>query len=297
MKRFDILVIAALAATLSACRHDVDFDACGQIDAEQVTVSAEAAGRIISLDLKEGDALAAGQMVGAVDSVQTALQISELEQRRDGAKSRLIDIAAQQAPQKQQLASLENDYRRFSALLKSDAATQKQVDDISSQIDILKSQMAAQKQTWERNNSSVQSEISTYEIQLAQKRDQLAKCRICSPVSGTVLTKYANEGESVTVGKPLFKIADLSDIYVRAYFTTSQLSSLKLGDTLTVIPDDGSANPREYNGRLIWISSQAEFTPKNIQTRDERADLVYAVKVSVPNDGSIRLGMYAYVRK
>ena len=297
MKRFDILVIAALAATLSACRHDVDFDACGQIDAEQVTVSAEAAGRIISLDLKEGDALAAGQMVGAVDSVQTDLQISELEQRRDGAKSRLIDIAAQQAPQKQQLASLENDYRRFSALLKSDAATQKQVDDISSQIDILKSQMAAQKQTWERNNSSVQSEISTYEIQLAQKRDQLAKCRICSPVGGTVLTKYANEGESVTVGKPLFKIADLSDIYVRAYFTTSQLSSLKLGDTLTVFPDDGSANPREYSGRLIWISSQAEFTPKNIQTRDERADLVYAVKVSVPNDGSIRLGMYAYVRK
>ena len=297
MKRFDILVIAALAATLSACRHDVDFDACGQIDAEQVTVSAEAAGRIISLDLKEGDALAAGQMVGAVDSVQTDLQISELEQRRDGAKSRLIDIAAQQAPQKQQLASLENDYRRFSALLKSDAATQKQVDDISSQIDILKSQMAAQKQTWERNNSSVQSEISTYEIQLAQKRDQLAKCRICSPVGGTVLTKYANEGESVTVGKPLFKIADLSDIYVRAYFTTSQLSSLNLGDTLSVIPDDGSANPSEYSGRLIWLSSQAEFTPKNIQTRDERADLVYAVKVSVPNDGSIRLGMYAYVRK
>lgn len=297
MKRFDILVIAALAATLSACRHDVEFDACGQIDAEQVTVSAEAAGRIISLDLKEGDALAAGQMIGAVDSVQTALQISELEQRRDGARSRLIDIAAQQAPQKQQLASLENDYRRFSALLKSDAATQKQVDDISSQIDILKSQMAAQKQTWERNNSSVQSEISTYEIQLAQKRDQLAKCRICSPVSGTVLTKYANEGESVTVGKPLFKLADLSDIYVRAYFTTSQLASLKLGDTLTVIPDDGSANPEEYSGRLIWISSQAEFTPKNIQTRDERADLVYAVKVSVPNDGSIRLGMYAYVRK
>lgn len=297
MKRFDILVIAALAATFSACRHDVEFDACGQIDAEQVTISAEAAGRIISLDLKEGDALAAGQIVGAVDSVQTALQISELEQRRDGAKSRLIDIAAQQAPQKQQLASLENDYRRFSALLKSDAATQKQVDDISSQIDILKSQIAAQKQTWERNNSSVQSEISTYEIQLAQKRDQLAKCRICSPVSGTVLTKYANEGESVTVGKPLFKLADLSDIYVRAYFTTSQLASLKLGDTLTVIPDDGSGNPKEYSGRLIWISSQAEFTPKNIQTRDERADLVYAVKVSVPNDGSIRLGMYAYVRK
>lgn len=171
------------------------------------------------------------------------------------------------------------------------------MDDISSQIDVLKSQIAAQKQTWERNNSSVQSEISTYEIQIAEKQDQLSKCRICSPVSGTVLTKYANEGESVTSGKPLFKLANLSETYVRAYFTTSQLGTLKLGDELTVIPDDGSASPKEYRGRVIWISSQAEFTPKDIQTRDERADLVYAVKVAVPNDGTLRLGMYAYVRK
>lgn len=236
-------------------------------------------------------------MVGAVDSVQTALQIRELEQRRDGARSRLIDIDRQQAPQKDQLASLENDYRRYSSLLANNAATRKQVDDLRSQIDIQKSQMAAQKQTWERNNSSVQSEILTYEIQIAEKKDQLAKCRICAPVAGTVLTKYANEGESVTVGKPLFKLANLAETYVRAYFTTSQLATLKLGDELKVIPDDGSASPKEYTGRVIWISSQAEFTPKDIQTRDERAELVYAVKVAVPNDGSLRLGMYAYVRK
>lgn len=281
----------------AGCRNDIEFDACGQIDAEQVTVSAEANGRILSLNLREGDVLEAGQMVGAVDSVQVSLQICELQQRRDGAKSRLIDIARQQKPQMDQLASYENDYRRYSTLLEKNAATQKQVDDISSQIDVLKSQIAAQKQTWERNNSSVQSEISTYEIQIAEKLDQLSKCRICSPVSGTVLTKYANEGENVTSGKPLFKLANLSETYVRAYFTTSQLGTLKLGDELTVIPDDGSASPKEYKGRVIWISSQAEFTPKDIQTRDERADLVYAVKVALPNDGTLRLGMYVYVRK
>lgn len=297
MVRYEILAAASAVTILAGCRNDIDFDACGQIDAEQVTVSAEASGRILSLNVREGDVLNAGQMVGAVDSVQIALQIRELEQRMDGARSRLIDIDRQQAPQKDQLASLENDSRRYSSLLANNAATQKQVDDLRSQIDILKSQMAAQKQTWERNNSSVRSEISTYEIQIAEKRDQLAKCRICSPVAGTVLTKYANEGESVTVGKPLFKLADLTETYVRAYFTTSQLSTLKLGDEMKVIPDDGSANPKEYTGRVIWISSQAEFTPKDIQTRDERAELVYAVKVAVPNDGSLRLGMYAYVRK
>ena len=240
MVRYEILVAAAAVTVLAGCRNDIDFDACGQIDAEQVTVSAEASGRILSLNVREGDVLNAGQMVGAVDSVQTALQIRELEQRRDGARSRLIDIDRQQAPQKDQLANLENDFRRYSSLLANNAATQKQVDDLRSQIDILKSQMAAQKQTWERNNSSVRSEISTYEIQIAEKRDQLAKCRICSPVAGTVLTKYANEGESVTVGKPLFKLADLAETYVRAYFTTSKLATLKLGDDLKVIPDDGS---------------------------------------------------------
>ena len=297
MVRYEMLAAAAALSILAGCRNDNDFDACGQIDAEQVTVSAEASGRILSLNVREGDMLDAGYMVGAVDSVQTALQIRELEQRRDGARSRLIDIDRQQTPQKDQLASLENDYRRYSSLLANNAATQKQVDDLRSQIDIQKSQMAAQKQTWERNNSSVQSEILTYEIQIAEKKDQLAKCRIFAPVAGTVLTKYANEGESVTVGKPLFKLANLAETYVRAYFTTSQLAALKLGDELKVIPDDGSASPKEYTGRVIWISSQAEFTPKDIQTRDERAELVYAVKVAVPNDGALRLGMYAYVRK
>ena len=246
--------------------------------------------------MEEGDNLHQGQILGAIDSVQTWLQIQELQQRKTGAESKLIDIKKQQAPQISQLESLENDYRRFSALHAKEAASQKQVDDISSQINTLKAQMSAQEQTWTRNNQSIASEISTYNIQLAQKQDQLSKCRISSPIAGTVLTKYAQAGENVTAGKPLFKIADLSNVFVRAYFTTEQLGSLKLGDTLTVIPDDGSASPKKYTGMLTWISEQAEFTPKNIQTRNERADLVYATKISIPNDGYLRLGMYAYIK-
>ena len=260
------LWLAACAAACISCGKNIEFDACGQIDATQVTVSAESSGKLLSLNLEEGDILHRGQMLGAIDSVQTYLQTRELQERIEGARARLIDIPSQLAPQKNQLASLEKDLARFKSLLAREAATAKQVDDIESQIDILKAQIAAQQQSWERSNSSVESEIATYRVQLAQREDQLAKC-------------------------------DLSKVYVRAYFTTEQLAGIRLGDKLSVIPDDGSARPKEYEGTVSWISDQAEFTPKNIQTRDERADLVYAVKLSVPNDGSLRLGMYAYVRK
>ena len=291
------LWLAACAAACISCGKNIEFDACGQIDATQVTVSAESSGKLLSLNLEDGDILHRGQMLGAIDSVQTYLQTRELQERIEGARARLIDIPSQLAPQKNQLASLEKDLARFKSLLAREAATAKQVDDIESQIDILKAQIAAQQQSWERSNSSVESEIATYRVQLAQREDQLAKCRIVCPGDGVVLTKYAEAGESVNAGKALFKYADLSKVYVRAYFTTEQLAGIRLGDKLSVIPDDGSARPKEYEGTVSWISDQAEFTPKNIQTRDERADLVYAVKLSVPNDGSLRLGMYAYVRK
>ena len=291
------LLLAACAAVSISCGKQIEFDACGQIDATQVTVSAESSGRILSFNLEEGESLAPGQVLGAIDSIQTSLQIAELKERIKGAQARLIDIERQLEPQMSQLESLEKDYSRFSTLLGKEAATEKQVDDLDNQVRTLKAQIAAQKQSWERNNSAVRAEIGGYRVQLAQKQDQLSKCIIRSPQKGIVLTKYAEAGENVSVGKPLFKLADLSRVYVRAYFTTAQLSGLKIGDKVSVIPDDGSASPRSYEGTISWISDQAEFTPKNIQTRDERADLVYAVKVSVPNDGSLRLGMYAYLRK
>lgn len=292
-----IMMTAAVLPAAISCSNEMEFDACGQIDAIQVTVSAESSGQILALDVEEGDKVVEGQLLGAIDSIQTYLQINELKQRIDISRSRLVDIACQNRPNVNQLASLKNDLARYSKLLGNNAATQKQVDDLKDKIAILEAQISAQKQNWERGNEGVHAEIRTYESQLAQREDQLSKCRIVAPVSGTVLTKYAQAGESVISGKPLFKIADMDNIYVRAYFTTEQLSGLKLGDSLKVIPDDGTSSPKEYEGRISWISDQSEFTPKNIQTRDERADLVYAVKVSVPNDGSLRLGMYAYIRK
>lgn len=296
MKKYFFPALAALA--LVSCKNEIQFDACGQIEAVQVTVSAEASGKILSLDIMEGDRLEEGQTIGAIDSTQIVLQIKELKARISGSSTRIVNIKSQSEPNEAQLKSLENDLARYQKLLESNAATQKQVDDIKDKITLLKAQMAAQKQSWESGNANVNSEKSTYTIQLAQKEDQLAKCRITSPVAGTVLTKYAEKGETVSAGKALFKLADLDNVFVRAYFTTAQLAGMKIGDTVTVIPDDGTPSPKEYEGRIAVISSQAEFTPKNIQTRDERADMVYAVKVAVPNsDGALRLGMYAYIRK
>lgn len=290
------MAFIALPLTI-ACNKEIDYDASGQIDATKVVVSAETNGKILSLSIEEGDKVCAGQTIGVIDSLQTYLQAVELRQRIEGAKTRIVDIEKQIKPNRNQLTSLENDLARYSKLLESNAATQKQVDDLNDKIAILKAQISAQIQSWELSNANVRSDILTFEIQLSQKEDQLKKCTITIPSDGTVLTKYAEEGENVTSGKSLVKIANLENTYVRAYFTTTQLADLKIGDILTVIPDDGSASPKELKGCLTWISDQAEFTPKNIQTRDERADMVYAVKVSVPNDGSLRLGMYAYVRK
>ncbi|MBQ0122614.1 MAG: HlyD family efflux transporter periplasmic adaptor subunit [Bacteroidales bacterium] len=296
MKRTYIL-LAAIAVLAVSCRSEMEFDACGQINVTTVTLSAESSGKLLEFNVTEGTKVEAGTEIGLIDTVQVSLQIAELQQRIAGSSSRLVDVKRQSKADESQLISLQNELQRYTSLLASNAATQKQVDDIKDKITILKDKMEAQEQSWERGNQSVQSEKSTYAIQLAQKLDQLSKCHITAPISGTVLTKYVEAGESVTNGKALLKIADLESTYVRAYFTTAQLAGLKLGDTLTVIPDDGTEKPEEYKGTLTWISDQAEFTPKNIQTRDERADLVYATKVSVPNDGTLRLGMYAYIRK
>lgn len=284
-------------AAATACNRNIEFDACGQIDATTVIISAESNGKLLSLTPEEGSTVEAGQVLGVIDSVQTYLQVQELKQRIEGAYSKKIDIKKQNEPNRSQMQSLENDLARYSKLLENNAATGKQVDDIKDKIALLKAQMDAQTQSWERNNTSVESEIRSTEIQLEQKKDQLAKCKITSPISGTVLTRYVEAGENVTAGKPVFKVADMGSTYVRAYFSTAQLAGLKIGDKVMVIPDDGSKEPARLEGRIIWISEQAEFTPKNIQTRDERADMVYAVKIAVPNDGSLRLGMYAYVKK
>lgn len=291
---FLILILPLLFAGCSDGSDD--FDACGQIEAVDVVVSAETNGKIISLDVPEGAVLAKGECVGVIDSVQIYLQKMELISRKQNAVSRIVDIKKQLAPQKSRLENLMVDKERYVNLLAKDAGTQKQVDDIEFQIAVSKGEIDAQTQTYRNNNSGVESELVMYDVQIAQKEDMLRKCRIVSPVAGTVLTLYVEEGETVTSGKPIFRIADMNDVYVRAYFTTAQLADIKLGSKVKVYPDDGSDKLKEYEGTVTWISEQAEFTPKNIQTRDDRADLVYAVKISIANDGYLKLGMYAYVK-
>ena len=298
MKNFGFLIainVICMSLLISCNGGERDFDACGQIEATEVIVSAENNGKILRLAINEGDVLEKSQTVGCIDSMPVYLQKRELEERKLSLASKVIDIDRQLAPQIANLANLKKDYERYSTLLVKDAATQKQVDDIETQIKVTERNIDAQKQTYEKNNANINKEIDVFSVQIEQKNDLLAKCRICSPINGTVMTKYAEEGEMVTTGKPIFKIADMDDVYVRAYFTTRQFSDVKLGDTVDVIVEDGTDNPRHYEGKIRWISDEAEFTPKNIQTKDEQADMVYASKIALRNDGFVRIGMYAYV--
>lgn len=298
MKSHIVNAALAAAAFLSAAgcgMREPDYDACGQINATEVIVSAESSGRLISFAVTEGDRLKAGECAGQIDSVQTWLQKEELLSRKQSAEVKTVDVECQTRAQYARLENLKNELKRSRDLLEKDAGTQKQVDDLESEISVLEGQIAAAEQNYRQNNESVRAEMATLDVQIAQTEDKLRKCRIIAPVSGTVLEKYAEEGESVTSGRQLFKIADMDNLYVKAYFPSARLAGLHVGDKVKVIPDDGTAEPAEYEGTVTWISDEAEFTPKNIQTRDERADLVYAVKVAVRNDGSLRLGMYAYV--
>lgn len=272
-----------------------EFDACGQVEATEVMVSAESNGRIVRLDLTEGDRLRKGMVVGVIDSVQTFLQKQELLRKKANARTKQVDIRRQLASQYERLNNLRVDYERYRILEAKDAGTRKQVEDLASQIAVAEREIAAQKQTYERNNAGIKEEMDLYDVQIAEKEDLLAKCRIVAPIDGVVLTKFAEAGEMATAGKSLFKMADMNQVYVRAYLTTPQLSEVKLGDSLRVTIDDGTKKQRSYTGKLIWIADEMEFTPKNIQTKDERADLVYAVKIALRNDGYLKLGMYAFV--
>ena len=266
-----------------ACgRGNEDFDASGIFESTEVVVSAEANGRIVALDVEEGDELEAGQQVGSVDSVQLYLKKVQLEASAQGIGSKRADIAKQVAATREQVAKAERERTRCRNLLARDAGTQKQLE--------------AQLSTLERTNQGVSDEQRAAEAQIMQLEDQLRKCRVVSPAAGTVLAKYAEAGEVTAAGKPLFKLADLRHVFLRAYVSGSQLSEVKIGQSVKVYADEGEDGRREYAGRVTWISGQAEFTPKTIQTRDERANLVYAVKIAVENDGSLKLGMYGEVK-
>ena len=294
MKR--IFIYCALPLLTAACGRSGDFDATGTFEATEVVVSAEATGRILRFDAEEGDVLEVGRQVGAIDTVQLYLQKLQLERQRASVVSNRPDIAKQAASLREQIAKQQTERRRVENLLRDGAATTKQLDDIDAQIKVLNGQLEAQLSTLRNNAASIDENSSSIDLQIARIEDQLAKCRIASPVAGTVLAKYSEAGELASVGRPLMKVADLDRIYLRAYFTSDQLAGLKLGQEVTVTADFGGDSRIDYPGRIVWIASESEFTPKTIQTRESRANLVYAAKIAVENDGRLKIGLYGEVR-
>ncbi|MEQ3164216.1 HlyD family efflux transporter periplasmic adaptor subunit [Parabacteroides goldsteinii] len=294
MKRLNSYTLIATALlSLAACnRGDGDFDATGTFEATEILVSSEANGKIMELNIEEGDRLDAGALVGYVDSTQLYLMKMQLSAGLRSVDIRKPDIRKQIAALEQQIATARTEQQRMENLVKAKAGNQKQVDDIVNNIKYLQKQLDAQYSTLNKTTGGADAEAEGILYQIMQLDDQLQKSRIVNPQAGTVLVKYAEPGEVTAAGKPLYKIADTDLLYLRAYITSDQLSTLKQGQTVRVFADYGENDRREYPGTITWISDKSEFTPKGIQTKDERANLVYAIKIAVKNDGYLKIGQY-----
>lgn len=297
MKSIKLIGTLLASIALSACGSGTPkYDATGTFETTEVLVSAEASGRLLRFDIEEGTNLEAGQNIGLIDTVQLYLKKLQLQASMKSVESQRPDFNKQIAAIKQQIATAEREKQRVENLLKAGAANQKQLDDWDAQLALLNRQLVAQKSSLQNSTTSLTEQGSSVGIQVAQVEDQLSKCYITSPISGIVLTKYAEAGELAAVGKPLFKVADMQRMYLRAYITSAQLSGVKLGQQVTVYSDYGTDEYKEYPGVVTWISDRSEFTPKTILTKDERANLVYAVKIAVENDGFLKIGMYGGLR-
>ena len=291
------IALISIAATLMiSCQNKQKYDATGIFEATTVTISSETSGKILMLDLNEGDDISTGQRVGIIDTTLLVLQQKQLQSQQQSMEKSSPDIAAQAAALRSQISHQQNECDRISRLLADGAATQKQYDDAVAQLKILRGQLEGLLSTLDKNRSSINESASALQYQKEQIEEQIRKSNIIAPITGTVLLKYAEQGEYATPGRPLFKMANLNDIYLRSYFTASQLAHLNIGQEVTVIADFGGEEQYEYPGKIIWIAQESEFTPKSIQTQDSRANLVYAVKIAVKNDGRLKLGQYGEVR-
>lgn len=293
MKRIFYLFIPFFVLS---CGEEKTFDAQGTFDATEIVVSSEATGRILNFEVEEGASVSAGEMVGVIDTLPIFLQRKQLLAQQSALLKSRPDVEKQVASLKEQIATQNVELQRVENMLRDGAATPKQKDDLQAKIRLLESQLAATLSSLDKNTSSINSNVSALEAQIEILDDRLAKCRIASPINGVVLVKYMEAGELATVGKPLMKVADLNNIFLRAYFTSAQLANLKLGDTVTVVANFGGEARFDYKGEISWISDESEFTPKTIQTQDSRANLVYAVKIKVQNDGRLKIGLSGEVK-
>ncbi|MDX2279914.1 MAG: HlyD family efflux transporter periplasmic adaptor subunit [Saprospiraceae bacterium] len=304
---FSFVALALLA--LSCQRSAPKADAYGNFEADELIVGAEASGKIIQFSVEEAQTLNAGTVVGRIDSTQLVLKIAQLKANIRAVAAKSPAISAQLAvfekqlnANKQQLATLQREKQRIENLLKKDAAVPKQLDDLNAQIeqvqrqmDVVNEQRSASDANLNTQKNGLLAEILPIQDQIAQMEDQIAKCKIVNPIDGTVLTKLAEAGEVTSFGKPLYKIANLQQIILRAYVAGDQLGSIKVGQEVKVSIDGPDNTMRDFTGKISWVSSKAEFTPKIIQTKDERVNLVYAIKILVPNDGTLKIGMPAEV--
>ena len=320
----NLILIATALTTIACANSEADYDASGTFEANEVMVTAKANGTILELNVDEGMQLDKNQKVGLIDPKSVELQkeqieasISAIEQKTGSAAPQIQVLQAQYNSQRanisvlqEQLQNAVRERNRTANLVKADAATRKQLDDANGQVDVIQRQIAAansqlstlnQQITAAKENVSIQNRAVLSERKPTEKRvqqidEQLKNNTIESPISGMVLTKYSNAGEFATIGKPIFKIARLDLMTLKTFITGDQLAKLKTGQQVKVLIDAGDGKTKELPGTVYWISSKAEFTPKTIQTKNERANLVYAAKIHVKNDGYLKIGMYGDVK-
>lgn len=291
-----IIAMAGVALVLNACGRKVrQYDATGVFEATETTVYAEQTGALLTFNVEEGDTVGRNREVGLIDTTQLWLKMKQAEAMKSVYQSQKPEQEKQIAVTRQQLAKAKQDQQRYKELVADGAAPAKMLDDANSQVEVLQRQFDAQLSSLRVNTNALDKQMAATDVQAEQLRDQIRKCHILVPAKGTVIEKYVERGEFVSAGKPLFKMADTENMFIRAYVTSAQLENIKTGQKATVFADYGNGGKKEYEGRVTWISSRSEFTPKTILTDDERADLVYAVKVAIKGDGYVKMGMYGEV--
>ncbi len=291
-----LLICSIVTLILTGCNNNNSFDASGSFEAVETIISADANGIIKKFDVEEGQELEAEQNIGYIDTLQLHLKKEQLKAQIKSILSQKPDVSAQLASLQVQLQSAERDQKRTAELAKTGSATQKQLDDANTQVADIKRKIEAQKSSLDISTKFIEAQTDPLRYQIDEVNKQIHDCLIINPINGTVLTKYVEQDEMATEGKALYKIADLSSIILRAYLTGNQLTHVKLNETVKVYVDNGNDEYKKYSGKIEWISDIAEFTPKDILTKEERENLVYAVKIKVKNDGYLKIGMYGQVK-
>ena len=285
-----------MLALLACGNTEKEYDATGTFEATEVTVAAEQGGTLLKFCVNEGDEVTLGSEIGLIDTTQIWLKIQQADATKAVYQSQKPNVEIQIAAIRQQLDKARQEQQRYKELVADGAAPSKLLDDATSQVKVLQKQLDAQLSALTTNTHALDRQMDATDVQVSQLYDQLRRCHILAPIQGTVLEKYVEQGEFVTTGKPMLKLADMSRMFIRAYITSAQLQQVKIGQSVKVMADYGDGQKKTYDGKVTWISSRSEFTPKTILTDDERADLVYAIKVAVKGDGYIKIGMYGEVK-